>query len=130
MALGWLAMLKHVPWGEVVSNAPVVTEGAKKLWNAVAKRTAQAGTAETGPEPAAAETVTVLQARLDAAELAMSELRAQLLASSELIGSLAEQNTQLIARAELNRVRLLWLARATGLLGVVAVLALVAALLR
>jgi hypothetical protein len=43
-----------------------------------------------------------------------------MLASSELIQSLADQNTQLIKRVEVNRVRLLWLT--AGVLGLGAVL--------
>lgn len=34
MAIGWLTILKSVPWAEVISNAPKVAEGARKLWNA------------------------------------------------------------------------------------------------
>jgi hypothetical protein len=128
MALGWLAVLKSVPWADVVSNAPVVTEGAKKLWNAVAKKTPQAAAPDAAPTAAGA--LAEVQARLGAAEAALSEVRGQLLASSELISSLAEQNTQLIARIEMNRVRVLWLAAAAGVLGMVALAGLVLALLR
>jgi hypothetical protein len=133
MALSWLAVLKNVPWADVVSNAPVVTEGAKKLWNAVAKKAssqspADAGTQETPPSGAAV--LEALEARLAATEAALVELRGQLLSSSELISSLAEQNNQLIARIEQNRVRVRWLAIATGLLALVAFSALVLVLMR
>jgi hypothetical protein len=43
-------------------------------------------------------------------QLAVADLHQQMLVSSELIQSLANQNTQLIKRVEVNRVRLLWLA--------------------
>jgi hypothetical protein len=42
--------------------------------------------------------------------VAVADLHQQMLASSELIQALADQNTQLIRRVEVNRVRLLWLA--------------------
>ena len=29
MAIGWLTILKTVPWTEVISNAPKVADGAK-----------------------------------------------------------------------------------------------------
>jgi hypothetical protein len=132
MALSWLAVLKSVPWADVVSNAPVVTEGAKKLWNAVAKKAPQPQSQSDGREDPAsgAGALTALEARLAAAEVAQAELRGQLLASSELIASLAEQNTQLIARIELNRMRLLWLAAAGGVLALVALSSLVLILMR
>ena len=44
----------------------------------------------------------------------------QMLESSELIKALADQNAQLIKRVEINRVRVLWLAAATIVLGIVA----------
>ena len=31
MAIAWLTVLKMVPWGEVINNAPKVADGAKKL---------------------------------------------------------------------------------------------------
>ena len=53
-------------------------------------------------------------------ELATAELHSQMLASSELIKSLAEQNGELIASIELNRRRMLWLALATLIFGMIA----------
>jgi hypothetical protein len=53
-----------------------------------------------------------------ATEAAVADLRQQMLASSELIKELAEQNTQLIKRVETNRKRLLWLAVFTAALAI------------
>jgi hypothetical protein len=114
MAIGWLAVLKSVPWGEVISNAPKVAEGAKKLWNAVSKKP---------PSPGMP-----LQSQLAQLEASVNDLHSQMLASSELIKALADQNTQLIRRIELNRVRVLWLAGVTAAVAIVAVCSLVAAL--
>ena len=44
----------------------------------------------------------------------------QMLESSALIRALADQNTQLIKRVEVSRIRVLWLAGIVLLLGVVA----------
>ena len=63
-------------------------------------------------------------------EIATADLHNQMLASSELIKTFAEQNTQLIARIEANRVRFMWLAGATGAFGIVAVVALALGLMR
>ena len=65
-------------------------------------------------------TIMQLQSRLADMELATAELHSQMLASSELIKSLAEQNGELIASIELNRRRMLWLALATLIFGMIA----------
>ena len=123
MAIGWFTVLKSVPWSTVISNAPVIADGAKKLWKAVEKK-------PPSPEPPPARdqvaadsgerAVASLRTQLAAVELASSRLEEQMLASSELIKALAEQNTLLIGLVEANCVRTLWLARAVGVLGVVA----------
>ncbi len=125
MAIGWIALLKTVPWVDVIATAPAVADGAKKLWNAVARKPppVQAPT-EAKPSGLSLETEAVaqLQARLAALEKTASELHDQMLASSALIKELADQNTALIKRAEANRVRLFWLSGAVVFVGVLAVL--------
>jgi uncharacterized protein (DUF697 family) len=113
MAIGWLTVLKMVPWGDVIANAPKIADGAVKLWSTVAKKQAATVSPTTNAEPAPsseAQSIVILQAKLATAEAQISELHNQMLKSSELIKALAEQNTQLIKRVELNRVRVLWLA--------------------
>lgn len=127
MALGWLTVLQMVPWSDVIKNAPKVADGAKKLWNAVGKKPLPAAPADSGagvqlsPE---GQAIAALQSHVLALESATHELHEQMLASSELIKALAEQNTQLIRRAEVHRVRLLLLAGVTALVAVAAVIAL------
>lgn len=123
MAIGWLTVLQSVPWAEVVSNAPKVAAGAKKLWNAVGKKAPEAPTTPAQAPPAfssEAQTLSSLQARIAELEAASADLHGQMVASSVLIKELAEQNTQLIIRIETLRKRLGWLA---GLLGVTGLLA-------
>jgi len=84
MALSWLSVLKAVPWTEVISNAPKVAEGARKLWKSVG---------------------TQLLNRTRHLERTVEDLHQQLQQSTELIKTLAEQNTQLVERVEMNRVR-------------------------
>lgn len=113
MALNLLTVLKIVPWRDVLSNAPAVAEGAKKLWGSVARKSAKPADdalAPTGPP-------TPIEARVTALERAGTEWQEQLRASTELITALAEQNTQLVQRIERNR-RLIW--RLYGLVGVLA----------
>ena len=119
MAIGWSSVLQVVPWTEVINNAPRIAEGAKKLWKAASGKGAPAsGAGIPAPEQP-------LQARLAEMEAAMRDLQAELLASSELIQALAEQNTQLIRRVEANRVRLTQLAAALALTAALASAAIV-----
>ena len=121
MAIVWLTILQSVPWTEVIKNAPKVAEGARKLWNAVGKKRAADEVADAQPaiahEPL---TLEALEARAAALEAAVSDLHGQMLASSELIKTLAEQNAQLVRRIEANRVRTLWLGAATLVLAIAA----------
>jgi predicted ATP-grasp superfamily ATP-dependent carboligase len=118
MAISWLSALKLVPWSDVISNAPLVADGAKKLWGAVVKP-------GTPPEsdPAAAATATdselpqmaQLQAEVAGLRGEVSDLHRQMVDSSALIKALAEQNAQLVAQVQSTRVRLRWLAALAGL---------------
>jgi len=133
MAIGWLAVLQNVPWSEVINNAPKVADGAKKLWNAVTRKPARPEESDSGPPPAApteSQTIAALQTRVNVLEAAAADLHGQMLASSELIKALAEQNAQLIQRIETNRVRLLRLSAATAVIAIAGLLALVIALSR
>lgn len=126
MAIGWLAVLKSVPWSEVIANAPKVADGAKKLWNTVAKKPARSGEADTWAAEAAKEpqSLAALGARCAALEAAVAEMHGQLLASSELINALADQNAQLVQRIEANRRRVLWLGAVASVASIVALLSL------
>ncbi len=123
MAVGWMSVLKMVPWSDVISNAPKVADGAKKLWSTVAKKTGVAGESAPAEAPAtpqdlpAAELLALLQEQLARQEASLSDLHQQLLSSTALIQSLAEQNAQLVQRVEANRVRVRWLTLAVALLG-------------
>ncbi len=133
MAIGWWTVLQSVPWAEVVSNAPKVAAGAKKLWAAVGRKphagaqVADATQASLSPE---ARAITALTAHVSELETAVKELQEQMLASSELIKALAEQNTQLIFRIETQRRRMAWLAGALALVGMAALASLVLLLAR
>jgi len=124
MAIGWMTVLKLVPWDDVIANAPKVVEGARKLWKTVARSPVPAPPPESvnSPEATAAPAALELATRSDLQALAatLSTLHEQMAESSALIEALADQNAQLIGQIESNRVRLGWLmavvaALATGL---------------
>ena len=123
MPIPWLVVLQSVPWTEIIKNASKVAEGAKKLWSSVSNKSAVKTMAKDVEQPSHltdSATIIQLQSRLADMELATAELHSQMLASSELIKSLAEQNGELIASIELNRRRMLWLALATLIFGMIA----------
>lgn len=129
MAIGWMAVLQLVPWSDVISNAPKIAEGAKKLWSTVGKKPP----VENATPPAVDDrpsSMAAMEKRLQAMEAAASELHEQMLASADLIKTLAEQNTQLIKRIEVNRTRLVMLAAVTVVVAVIAVASLTLLLTR
>lgn len=107
MAIGWLTILQNVPWSEVLKNAPKVAQGAKRLWGNVARKPGLAASVE-GIETSAnpADPFAQLQARVNVLEAATSDMHQQLMASSELIKALSEQNAQLVEGMERMRVAL------------------------
>ncbi|MDP3700059.1 MAG: hypothetical protein Q8R72_04050 [Hylemonella sp.] len=124
MATGLFSVLRLVPWGEVIRNAPKVADGAKGLWDKVSGR-------QPVPPPPAddkvhdqlqaeAHAIARLRAELQATETAVSELQAQMLAATELINDLADQNAQLVQGLETLRRRLAWLAGVVIALGAAA----------
>jgi len=127
MSAGLLAFLQIVPWSEVVSNAPKVVEGAKKLWNTVAKKSSPPEISDSSMQSATSsgpQAIALIEARTIALEDAVANLQSQMRESSELIKALADQNAQLIQRIESNRVRTLWLSATTAVVAMVAVLGL------
>ncbi|MDR3393952.1 MAG: hypothetical protein P4L70_03020 [Parasulfuritortus sp.] len=103
MALPWLAVLKSVPWSDVISNAPVVADAAQKLWKVVSRKAA------TPARPQSVEPQHMaVEARLAALEAEIANLNNEMLETSKLLKELADQNALLIERVEVNRKRLRW----------------------
>lgn len=110
MAIAWMTVLKKVPWNEVINNAPIIVDGAKKLWNNVGNRAAE--TLSTGSD--AANMFISNADKIGALEDTVNQLRNQLATSTELIKALADQDAQLIKRLEIQRK---WLIGLTVLAG-------------
>ena len=127
MAIPWLAILSNVPWKDVIDKAPKVADGAKKLWKSVAKKSGPSEHANTNVKPAHSteeQTIASLDTRIIELKNEVAALHDQMLASSEIIEALAEQNTQLIKSIEIFRGRVLRLGLLTVTLSFVALLAL------
>jgi hypothetical protein len=98
MAISWLTAFKAIPWGDVIAAAPAVAQGAKKLWGAV-------GRGDAGPAAAPGSLPADAEGRLRTLEAQITGLQRDNAASSELIKSLAEQNSRLVDAVEILRVR-------------------------
>ena len=115
-----LSVLSNIPWSQVIDNAPKVADGASRLWSSVkrfGKNAPPDPELENSPSDAPLAATEVLRARLDAHEDSLKSLQEQMQASSELIKALADQNTQLVARIEMNRAqlqRVTWAAAVAG----------------
>ena len=120
MAIGWLAILKAVPWAEVARKAPEIADSAKKLWTTVARKSPQPELEMRTVYASDDEDGNALKNRLAKVEAANAELHNQMLTTSELIKALAEQNTQLIDNVELNRKRITKLTYLTIVIGIIA----------
>ena len=103
--IGWLAVLQMVPWTDVIKNAPKAADGAKKLWQSVRKKP-PSSTQDPTTRHLPSDIQTPLQTRMAALEHDLADLHTQMLESAALIQTLAEQNTQLVRRAETTRMRL------------------------
>ena len=122
MAIGWVSLLKTVPWADVIASAPAVADGAKKLWKAVGRKKAlPLAAADASNGALISATPEAMNTRLQVLEATVAELQSQMLASSELITALASQNAELVKRAEANRVRLRWLSAIVAALVVLVV---------
>ena len=127
MAIPWLTLLSSVPWKDVISNAPKVADGAKKLWKSVAKKSAPAGSSGTQATPSRSpeeQTIATLDTRIIELKAEVSSLNEAMLASSEVIAALAEQNTQLIKSIAIFRGRVLRLGLLILVLAVISLWAL------
>lgn len=109
-----VTILKYIPWDQVVKNAPKALEAATELWDSVAKWKNKNAQQSVATQQSAMSETELLKAELDALRLSVGTLHEQMTGSATLIKELAEQNTRLIERVELNRKRMKMLAIATG----------------
>lgn len=123
MAISVLSAFKIIPWSDVLTAAPYIVQGAEKLWNVIARKPIQGHDDEgVGAEASQVQSLAALDARVHALELQNTELHKEVLLSSELIKSLAQQNIQLVRVVDILRVRTRILMGCCGVLGVVAVM--------
>lgn len=104
MAFNWIAAFKIIPWTDVIAAAPTVARTARDLWRGISKNR-PAETAEGKGDVEAAGTPPSLDEEIRSLRAELTETRAQLLSSSELLQALADQDEKLVAAIEVLRVR-------------------------
>ncbi len=112
MAIGWLKAIQSVPWSDVISNAPKVAEGAKGLWDRVAKKAgidAAPDSASPTQDITPSTELEQLHAELAGLSQGQQQLAAQLVSATELINTLAQQNQNLVQRVDRLQSRMRWL---------------------
>lgn len=117
---GWTSLLKLVPWAQVIKNGPEIVDRAKKFWNKNAAE--QASDAFYEATPTSNHTT---QERVQQLEKQVAVQQKQLITAAELLKAIADQNDQLINRAESNRKHIVWLAVVSVISLVTAITALV-----
>lgn len=132
MAAGWWTVLKTVPWSEVISAAPQVATGARRLWDTVNRKSGGHAAGDTeamgvAPDGYGQEhdVVGLIITRLEETDAEVNDLRNQMRSASELIANLADQNAQLIAKVDAQRQKLVWLGATAGLSALLSVVALI-----
>ena len=117
MAVGWVAALKLVPWGDVLEATPQILQAAKKLLGSTRQGTADAAVGTLAGAGDAATPPVALQLQQLRERVARLEQEQQ--ESAVLIQSLAEQNAQVVQAVEVLRLRNQRLTAAIALLGAV-----------
>ena len=111
MSFAILSALKAVPWTEVMAAAPAIAEGAKKLWGMVSssKRQDKARHADAGVgelDTSKLSEMGRLSLRVAELETQTTQLHLEMQETAKLVRELAQQNTALVGRVELHRIRL------------------------
>ncbi|NML26744.1 hypothetical protein [Zoogloea dura] len=116
MALPWSTLVKAIPWSDVISKAPDLAQGARKLWQ---KASGQSGAGERQAE--AATPLADTDARFASLDTRLVELATRQQEVTELLAALATQNAELVSTADTLRQQLRRLWVAVGLLTVLSV---------
>ena len=128
MAAPWFALFSAIPWTDVITHAPTVAKGAKKLWQKVSSR--KATDTETPGSSTVTDPVASPEARIFALEARLAESDARQQESAELLAALASQNADLVRAAEELRRRVRTLGIGLGITLVLALAALAVSFLR
>ena len=129
MAAGWWTVLRTVPWSDVISAAPQVANGARRLWDTVNRNKQGMYDEPMGVAPGMPgqeeDVFDILIKSVERNDAEVTDLRNQMRSASEIIANLADQNAQLVAKMDAQRQKMTWLAVTASLSGLLSVVALI-----
>lgn len=98
MAIPWLAALKVIPWGDVISHAPTVLEKARELIDRKRGGSDAAASSMATPNEPASDVPSLgeLKNRLLAAQNQIDQLHTHQAQMAQTLTDLAEQNAALV----------------------------------
>lgn len=98
MAIPWLAALKVIPWGDVISHAPTVLEKARELIDRKRGGSDAAASSMATPNEPASDVPSLgeLKNRLLAAQSQIDQLHTHQAQMAQTLTDLAEQNAALV----------------------------------
>jgi hypothetical protein len=102
-----------------IQLAPRVADGAQKLWSGMRKKSALEKSPESGSDDAKNSDIKpeiTIDTRVLAAESSIHDLQSEMLASTELIKALADQNAQFAKYIEASRLQFETLGNENGIL--------------
>ncbi len=105
-----LKVASQIPWDKVIERAPSVAEKAGTLWKSIRSKNKRLSVDESMVYSSYSTELSesdLLKARLDRLDERVESLEEEIQAFSGLIKTLAEQNTSLVQRIELQRIRLI-----------------------
>ncbi len=105
-----LKVASQIPWDKVIELAPSVAERAGTLWKSIKGKNKRQSVEESLVYSSYSTELSesdLLKARLERLEERAGSLEEQIQASAGLLKTLAEQNSSLVQRIELHRIRLL-----------------------
>lgn len=96
MAIPWLAALKVIPWGDVISHAPTVLEKARDL---MARKPVEAASSSMATPNAHDDVPSLdeLKIRLQVVSMQLDELQQRQTQLTQTVTELAEQNAALLS---------------------------------
>ncbi len=105
-----LKVASQIPWDKVIELAPSVAERAGTLWKSIKIKNKRNPVDESLVYSSYSTELSesdLLKARLERLEERAGSLEKQIQLSAGLLKTLAEQNTSLVQRIELHRIRLI-----------------------
>ena len=106
MAIPLMAVLKAIPWGQVIENAPQLVDGAQKLFSRLKKdkeRTPDVIVPDPSPDEDEGDRLRMLERYVQENQLELQQLHQNLSDTADLLSHLTGQNAKMVDEIDLLR---------------------------